>query len=226
MKTYIILIFLTGGLFFFQVLNDTASDDTTRKVAVPGSVFHVDTLQNINQLFQSRIPAGMNEFPTIHPFVVHFAISLILAAAIMQLFNLFLAKRDISWIVFLLLLAGLVAAMMSTYNFHPHTAGLSEHQQKVLDGHMLWAQWTIRSGVVAVILFVLFLFLLRRINISEKPSERPKTIRKYWLLSLFITIVMIFSAFSVVTTGHYGAQLVHIEGVGPQGKYLEMDDHH
>jgi hypothetical protein len=36
---------------------------------------------------------------------------------------------------------------------------------------------------------------------------------------------MLSAAFCVIRAGHLGAQLVHIEGVGPQGKFLDPDDH-
>lgn len=52
-----------------------------------------------------------------------------------------------------------------------------------------------------------------------------KVISLFWLklkrgFEIAVLLVMAFSAFSVSQAGHYGAQLVYIEGVGPQGKYL------
>lgn len=41
-----------------------------------------------------------------------------------------------------------------------------------------------------------------------------------------VAVVLTMSAYAVLHVGHYGAQLVHIEGIGPQGKYLEMEHHH
>jgi len=36
-------------------------------------------------------------------------------------------------------------------------------------------------------------------------------------------VILNFTAVSVSIAGHMGAKLVHIEGVGPKGKYLEIE---
>lgn len=48
---------------------------------------------------------------------------------------------------------------------------------------------------------------------------------KRWAMAV-VAVVLTMSAYAVLHVGHYGAQLVHIEGIGPQGKYLEMEHHH
>ncbi|WP_298247807.1 hypothetical protein [uncultured Christiangramia sp.] len=40
-----------------------------------------------------------------------------------------------------------------------------------------------------------------------------------------VFLVLGFAAYSVSEAGHYGSQLVYIEGVGPQGEYLESEGH-
>jgi hypothetical protein len=53
------------------------------------------------------------------------------------------------------------------------------------------------------------------------------TLRRYKrIASIAVAITLVVSAYSVSRAGHYGAQLVHIEGIGPQGKFLEIDHHH
>jgi hypothetical protein len=49
--------------------------------------------------------------------------------------------------------------------------------------------------------------------------------QKRWAIAI-VAIILISTAYAITHAGHYGAQLVHIEGVGPQGKYLELDGHH
>ncbi|WP_291368136.1 hypothetical protein [Cyclobacterium sp.] len=39
-----------------------------------------------------------------------------------------------------------------------------------------------------------------------------------------VALLLIASGYAVSRTGHYGAQLVHIEAVGPQGKFLESEE--
>ncbi len=159
---------------------------------------------------ESKVTADLKDFPSLHPLIVHFAIVLIIVAAGLQLINLWLIKTEISWIVAGILLIGVLAAWFAAKNFHPHTHGISQHAQRVLDQHDKWADWTINSGIVALLLQIANLFLFK-----TKP----------WALAI-VAAVLALSAYSVARAGHYGSQLVHIEGIGPQGKYLEMEHKH
>jgi uncharacterized membrane protein len=159
---------------------------------------------------ESKVTADLDDFPTLHPLIVHFAIVLIIVAAGLQLLNLWLIKSEISWIVAGILLFGVLAAWFAAKNFHPHTHGISEHAKLVLDQHDKWADWTINSGFVALLLQIVNLFVFKT---------------KRWA-AVLVAIVLAVSAYSVSRAGHYGAQLVHIEGIGPQGKFLEMEHHH
>lgn len=159
---------------------------------------------------ESKVTADLDDFPTLHPLIVHFAIVLIIVAAAMQLLNLYFMKKEIAWIITAILFAGVVAAWIAGRNFHPHTHGISEHAQQVLDQHDKWAGWTTYSGIVALLLQIanLFVFQIKR-----------------WAAAA-VVIVLAVSAYSVARAGHYGSQLVHIEGIGPQGKFLEMEHKH
>lgn len=70
---------------------------------------------------ESKIGASLSDFPTLHPIIVHFAIVLIILAAVLQLINIYLMKKEFSWIVTGVLLVGVAAAWFASKNFHPHT---------------------------------------------------------------------------------------------------------
>lgn len=159
---------------------------------------------------ESKVTADLKDFPTLHPLIVHFAIVLIIVAAGLQLLNMYLMKKEISWILTAILFAGVTAAWFASRNFHPHTHGISEHAQLVLDQHDKWADWTINLGIVGLVLQVINLFAFKG---------------KRWAAAV-VALILIGSAYSVSRAGHYGSQLVHIEGIGPQGKYLEMEHKH
>ncbi len=161
-------------------------------------------------LDQSKVSADLDDFPTIHPLIVHFAIVLIIVAAGLQLLNLWLMKREISLITTAILFLGVMTAWLAATNFHPHTHDLSARAQLVLDQHDKWADWTINFGVIALILQIVNLFFFKA---------------KRWAFAI-VAGVLILSGYSVAHAAHYGAQLVHIEGVGPQGNHLELEHHH
>lgn len=158
---------------------------------------------------ESKVRADLDDFPSLHPLIVHLAIVLILVAAALQLLNLWLMKREISWIITGILFHGVLIAWLAATNFHPHTDDLSEHAQSVLDQHDYWADWTINFGIVALLLQIANLFFFQT---------------KRWAFAT-VAAVLLLSGYSVAQTAHYGAQLVHIEGVGPQGHHLELDHH-
>lgn len=189
------------------------STKTADSIAVAQQHVAGDTIHHHDEgmeVDESKVTATFSDFPSIHPLIVHFAIVLIIVAAAIQLLNLYFVKKEISWIITAILFAGVLAAWLAGKNFHPHTHGISEHAKLVLDQHDKWADWTINSGIVALLLQVGNLFIYKS---------------KRWALGI-VTLVLAVSAYSVSRAGHYGAQLVHIEGIGPQGKFLEMEHHH
>ncbi len=159
---------------------------------------------------ESKVTADFDDFPSLHPLIVHFAIVLILVAAGLQLLNIFLVKRELAWITAGILLVGFIAVWFASGKFHPHTHGISEHAQAVLDQHDKWADWTKFSAFAGLVLQIANLFFFQ----SKRGAMAV------------VALFLIVSAYSVSRAGHYGSQLVHIEGVGPQGKFLEMEHHH
>lgn len=214
MKTRLVLLLV---LILFAVIRMDAHKGHKKKKqdSTVTQVEHIqgDTVHHHDEAMvsnQSKVTAALDDFPSLHPLIVHFAIVLIVVAAALQLLNLILIKKEIAWIIAAILLIGVLAAWMAGRNFHPHTHGISEHAKMVLEQHDTWAEWTINAGIIALILQVVNLFVFKT---------------KRWAMAV-IAVILTTSAFSVSCAGHYGAQLVHIEGIGPQGKYLEMEHHH
>lgn len=172
-----------------------------------------DTVHHYNEeikVDESKVTADLDDFPTLHPLIVHFAIVLIIVAAGLQFLNIYLMKKEIGWIATGILLFGVAAAWFAAKNFHPHTVGISEHAQLVLDQHDRWADWTINLGFIGLALQVVNLFVFND---------------KRWAM-IVVALVLAGSAYSVSRAGHYGSQLVHLEGIGPQGKFLEIEHQH
>lgn len=220
------LLVLSTALLLLAFIHASAHEGHENKKQV-STTTHIDSVVNKDQREhiqgdtihhhddamkpdESKIGASLSDFPTLHPIIVHFAIVLIILAAVLQLINIYLMKKEISWIVTGILMVGVAAAWFASKNFHPHTHGLSEHAKLVLAQHDKWADLTIYFGFTALFLQIVNHFIFKS---------------KRWASSL-VSVVLAMSAYSVAHAGHYGAQLVHIEGIGPQGKFLEMEHHH
>jgi len=147
------------------------------------------------------------EFPSNHPLVVHFVIVLMIFGALIYVTNIYFRKKELAWTAFLLFLIGLAAAFLASYSLHPHTKDLTEQAARILYLHDFWAFTTIRFGTLGAVLMGINLFFLQK--------------NRAVLIS--VGLILLITAYSVSMAGHYGAHLVHIEGVGPQGQFL--DDH-
>ena len=151
--------------------------------------------------------ASFDAFPTLHPLVVHFPIVLLLMGFLAQLSGLFVFRSQLNWVTLFLVFGGLAGAYIAGQFVHPHTTGLSETAAWLLEQHEKYADYTLWTALVAFLLKILSMFILKK---------------KVWLE---ITIVFLLgaSAFYVSETGHYGAQLLHIEGVGAKGNFIEQN---
>ena len=155
------------------------------------------------------VRASYEEFPSLHPLVVHFAIVLLIIGAIIQVLNIYFVKEELAWTSFALIGFGVFASYLAGRNLHPHTHGLTEQAKLVLQQHDLWADRTIYFGFIGLILHGVNFFFMKG---------------KRWAISV-VAAVLLITAYAVSEAGHYGAQLVHIEGVGPQGEFIESDGH-
>ncbi|MEZ4940653.1 MAG: DUF2231 domain-containing protein [Saprospiraceae bacterium] len=160
------------------------------------------------EISSTVVEARWSDFPSLHPLLVHFPIVLLLLAFLTQLLALFVWKKELSLITGILLLGGFAGAYLVSTFFHPHTSELSEAAQQVLDLHDRYANYTIWASGIALLLKVASHFLLQR---------------KLWIEVLVVAAIA-GAGWSVSHAGHYGATLVHLHGVGPQGKYLETNE--
>lgn len=152
---------------------------------------------------------SISEFPTYHPLVVHFPIVLIIIAAVFQLVSLVVFRSEMSWAVLFLSLFGAIGAYLASNVFHPHTTALVENAQRLLAEHEFYADmtfWLAAAGFFAKV-FSNFVF------------------KRRWWSETVVTALLIGSAIAVSLAGHHGAELVHKEGVGPKGAFLETHDH-
>ncbi|GAA4310300.1 hypothetical protein GCM10023183_28080 [Nibribacter koreensis] len=157
----------------------------------------------------ATLHATPEDFPNKHPLIVHFPIVLLLVAAAVSLANVLFLRKELDWIVTVSAFVGAATAFYATKFAHPHTAGLTDHAQAVLAQHDLYADWTVYLGIAGLLAQAVSQFLLKG---------------KRWTV-LAAALILAGAAYAVAMAGHYGAQLVHIEGVGPQGRYLETEHH-
>jgi uncharacterized membrane protein len=149
-----------------------------------------------------------SEFPNLHPLVVHFPIVLILLAFLSQLASFFVFRKQLSWVTILLLIGGLLGAFMASSVFHPHTTGLSENMMEMLEAHEFYASLTTWLAAIALLIKLISHFALSR---------------KMWA-EIVVLAVLAGSAVTVSLAGHLGAQMVHVEDIGPKGNYLEQHE--
>lgn len=148
--------------------------------------------------------ASFDDFPTLHPLVVHFPIVFLIVALLTQIAGLFVYREAMGWVTFGALALGFLGAVIAGLVVHPHTHGLTPKAAAVLSEHEWFATVTLWTSGAALLAKGLSMFALERHR---------------WI-EIVVVCLLLGAAASVSLAGHHGAQLVHIEGIGPQGKYL------
>lgn len=151
-----------------------------------------------------------SDFPNLHPLVVHFPIVLILLSVVLQGILLFKDYYQIKWVTLAVMGGAFLGSIFASYVFHAHIGELNPNATKVFERHEQFAFYTVWMSGLA--------FLLQGIKLFYKLNQRS--------FGVLVFVAALASAILVSVTGHQGAQLVYVEGVGPQGKNLMKGHSH
>lgn len=163
-----------------------------------------------DSLMQTKMKAhqemeAVTAFPNYHPLIVHFPIVLLLMAVVFQLISFFYFKREFSIVTLILLALGVITAWLASNTFHAMPGELSGRAKEIFTIHEQMASLTWWFSLIALLLKI--------------PSHFY--FRQKWWTEAAVTVLLITSAVTVSIAGHHGAMLVYMQGIGPQGKYLE-----
>lgn len=152
-----------------------------------------------------------SDFPNLHPLVVHFPIVLILLGAVLQGVLMFKDSPQLRWGTLIIMGAAFASALVASKVFHAHAAELPALANEIYLDHEKYAAYTLWvSGLT---------FLLRGIGQYYRIHRRT-----YESLVLGSAVA---AAIFLSLTGHRGAQLVYVAGVGPRGHLvLTADQEH
>jgi uncharacterized membrane protein len=146
------------------------------------------------------IPDFLKEFPNLHPLIVHFPISLLVLGVLAQLAVLFSPENiQLKWLTFILLLGGCIGSLIAIQTAVHISGDADEKAIPIFETHELFGKLTFWFSLLATI--------FRFITI--------KWFSKKWL-EIIVTALIFTTAIFVTITGHHGAKLVYIYGVGPQ----------
>ncbi|GAB3323565.1 hypothetical protein GCM10027511_32680 [Hymenobacter humi] len=150
-----------------------------------------------------------SDFPNLHPLVVHFPIVLLLLSTALQALLVYKDWPVVKWITIGVMAGGFLGALAASTIFHAMPSGLPPKAAAVFDAHEKFAGYTLwLSGITLLLAGIGQFFKLQR--------------RAYEVLVLVSALA---TAGVLSVAGHRGAQLVYVEGVGPQGR-LVMKGHH
>jgi uncharacterized membrane protein len=149
-------------------------------------------------------------FPSLHPLIIHFPIVLILMAFAFQVIIVCKPQwHQIRWATLAIMAAAFLSALAASTLFHADPADNAPKAAMVMFAeHEKYARYTLwLSGLT---------LLLKAIGVFAKFYSRT--------YNSVVLGAALLAAVCLSITGHHGARLTHIAGVGPMGRYLMKED--
>ncbi|WP_167291272.1 DUF2231 domain-containing protein [Hymenobacter busanensis] len=151
-----------------------------------------------------------SDFPNLHPLVVHLPIVLLLLSAALQGLRVYRDWPPVKWITIGVMAGGFLGALAASTVFHAMPLGLAPPAAAVFEAHEKYAGYTMwLSGIT---------LLLAGIGVFFKVQGRA--------YEILVLVSAVATAGVLAVAGHRGAQLVYVEGVGPQGRLLDKSHGH
>ena len=171
---------------------------------------------SVTTTISSAYPAAHNtgtlaDFPKLHPMVVHIPIMFLILAFIAQVVSFMVFKREMSWVALVLVVTGFIGAYLASGVFHggdPNLSLLDPVSRATFERHEHYANYTVWLSGIAALAKIISQFFLKRKKLPE----------------IIVVILLAAATYTVVVTGDMGARLVHIDGIGVQGRYIPAHD--
>lgn len=151
-----------------------------------------------------------SDYPSLHPLAIHFPVVLILLAAAFQSVVVWKPQWvQIKWATLIMMAAAFLSALAASTFFHAMLSPSAPQKSwAVFNEHEKYAQYTLWvSGLTLALKAIGDFYKI------DKRSYHAIVLTSAVVAGIFLSIA-----------GHHGARLVHIEGVGPMGKYLGTEE--
>jgi len=210
--TFLALLFIISNLVVFaQSKKDTIELKVNQKVQNIDSLAQSKHQASVITYIKAHNTGSLEDFPKLHPMIVHFPIVLIILALISQLLSFFILKDELSWVTIVLIVGGFIGAIFASYIVHGGDLDVSKVNiiiKETFEKHEKYATLTVWISGLAMVAKLFSHFIFKKKLISE----------------IIVACLLLGATYTIAVTGDMGARLVYIQTIGVQGNQIPEHD--